>query len=255
MLITSRSNTKIKHLRALGQRKARLASGEFVLAGLGLLQEAQAAGYRLHQLFCLPDIADTPAARSLQAAEYYTLPEELMSYAAQQPSAPKALGVLALKQPAEDKNRRRGWLLTESLQDPGNFGALLRLADAMGWRGILTLGDAPDPFQPKVLRGSMGSALRLPVQSLTLDALARWQADGWQLVGTCLDASVSSLRWQAPEKMILALGHEGQGLSPELLALCQQRIRIPMSGAVDSLNVATAAAMLVHEALRQWENP
>lgn len=255
MLITSRSNTKIKHLRALGQRKARLASGEFVLAGLGLLQEAQAAGYALRQLFCLPDLSETPTVSSLQAAEHYTLPEELMVYAAQQPSAPKALGVLALKQPAEDKSRRSGWLLTENLQDPGNFGALLRLADAMGWRGILTLGDAPDPFQPKVLRGSMGSALRLPVQPVSLEALGQWQAGGWQMVGTCLKAAASSLRWQAPEKIILALGHEGQGLSPELLARCQQQLSIPMQGSVDSLNVATAAAMLVHEALRQWETP
>lgn len=251
MLITSRTNTKIKHLRALMQRKARLASGEFVLAGSGLLQEAQAAGYVLRQLFCLP--GELPS--QLQAIETYILPPELMAYAAQLPSAPTALGVLGLKQPLPQRQAHFGWLLTENLQDPGNFGALLRLADAMGWQGLLTLGSAPDPFQPKVLRGSMGSALRIPVQAISYAELNAWKADGWQLIGTALQATQSSFDWQVPERLILALGHEGQGLSDTLAAACQQLLRIPMSGHVNSLNVATAAAMLMHEALRQWKTP
>jgi len=250
MLIHSRSNNKIKHLRGLAQSKQRQAAQEFVLEGPQLLGEALQAGYELRQLFCLTDHERPSWAK--QAKECFELPTDLMAYASSLKSAPSAIGILGLRQPQANLHRRPGWLVTENLQDPGNFGALLRLADAMGWRGILALGEHPDPFQAKVLRGSMGSALRLPVQPLSLAELPHWQAKGWTLVCTRAQAPIQSTNWPVPAQVLLALGHEGQGLSAALLALAQQELAIPMQPGVDSLNVVTAAAMLVHEATRQW---
>lgn len=246
ILLNSRSNNKIKQLRALQQRKARQTERKFCVEGSGLIAEALKAGFEIIQLFCRDDV---PV--KLIAPESFLLPAELMAYASTLASPPDAIGVFALQPVPEDTRRASAWLLADRLQDPGNFGALLRLADAMNWRGVLAYGSSPDPFSPKVLRGSMGSALRVPVRTLSLEALTDWQQQGWQLVGTAADAPVSSLDCELPRSCLLALGHEGQGLDPALLARCDQTVAIPIRAGVDSLNVATAAAMLMHEYTRQ----
>lgn len=246
MLLSSRSNTKIKHLRALQQRKSRIASGTFVIEGLGLMREALAAGFVLEQVYGLEHIALPPAPES------YSLTAELMDYVSSLPSPPDAIGVFAMREVPEDPQRATAWLLADRLQDPGNFGALLRLADAMNWRGVMAIGGHPDPYSPKVLRGSMASCLRVPVRAVSLEELAAWQSDGWQIVGTAADARTSSLACRLPDQLILALGHEGQGLDPALLLRCDSTLSIPIRAGVDSLNVATAAAMLMHEFARQY---
>ena len=249
MLLSSRSNTRIKHIRQLQQRKARQQHHQFVIEGAGLITEALAAGWSLSCLLQREDQAD--AALAAAAEESFEVTAELMDFASSLSSPPDALGVFALREVPEDSQRRSAWLLTDRLQDPGNFGALLRLADAMNWRGVLALGPYPDPFQSKVVRGSMGSCLRLPVRPVTPEQLADWQAEGWQLVGTTAAGASLSFDFVFPTRLLLALGHEGQGLDPALLDRCDQRVAIPIRAGVDSLNVVTAAAMLVHEDARQ----
>lgn len=247
MLISSRANPKIKHLRALQQRKARLEHKEFVVEGAQLVSEALRAGFEIQQLFRLEQ-ASLPAGLK---TEHYQLTPELMEYASSLQSAPEEIGIFKLRQPEEDSARHPAWLVADRLQDPGNAGALLRLADACSWRGILTLGGFPDVFSPKVLRASMGSSLRIPVRALDLKTLSDWQQEGWQLIGTAADAEQSSLNCRLPVKILLAVGHEGQGMDPALLKLCNSTLAIPIDVRVDSLNVATATAMLMHEYLRQ----
>ncbi len=215
------------------------------MEGSGLIREALAAGFELQQIFSLSEV---PA---FAAAEYYQLESELMEYVSSLPSPPDAIGIFAQRQLEADKTRLSAWLLADRLQDPGNFGALLRLADACNWQGVMAYGGYPDPYSPKVIRGSMASCLRVPVLAVSTDDLADYQNQGWRLVATAADAPASSLNCQLPRQLILALGHEGQGLGPELLALCDTSVSIPIRSGVDSLNVATAGAMLMHEYLRQ----
>lgn len=246
MLVTSRTNTRIKQLRRLAQRKYRLQAGQFVVEGQKLIAEAQAAGCLLQELY-LPAELDWPTGQP----EIVHLSADLLAYASQLESPPDAIGVFQLRALQPDLQRAEAWLLTENLQDPGNFGALLRLADAMGWRGVLALGAYPDPFQHKVIRASMVSCLRLPVVPVELDSLQQWRQQGWRIVTTAAQAPEHSLNCALPKRLLLALGHEGQGLSPELLGMSDLQVAIPMWPAVDSLNVVTAAAMLVHEYMRQ----
>lgn len=250
MIISSRTNLKLKHLRHLQQKKYRRQTGHFVLEGLELLQETQRSGYQILQLFRRVGFL-CPALQAV-AAEDYELNSDLITYVSALKSPPDVLAVLQSREIEEDCSRYPAWLITEGLQDPGNFGALLRLVEAMNWRGVLTIGEHPDPLQLKVIRGSMGSSLRMPVKSLSLEALTVWKRDGWTLLGTAADAAGSSFQIEIPRKLLLALGHEGQGLSPELKNLCHDRVAIPIHVGVDSLNVVTAAAMLVHESNRQW---
>lgn len=245
MLLSSRSNPKIKHLRALQQRKTRQKFKQFIVEGSGLIQDALHAGFKLLSIY------GTDSTILFDASETFYLSPELMSYVSSLESASDVLGVFEFKEPLEDSNRYSAWVLAERLQDPGNAGALLRLVDACGWRGVLALDGFPDIYSPKVIRASMGSCFRVPVKHLDLESLKQLQQDNWTLLATTLDAENTSMNCDLPDKLLLAVGNEGQGLSLSLIEISQARVKIPLYGSIDSLNVVTATAMLMHEYLRQ----
>lgn len=145
-------------------------------------------------------------------------------------------------------------LLLCGVQDPGNLGALVRVAEAAGASGCLCVGGA-DPGHPKALRASMGSLLRLPCPSLENgeDALALLETAGIRLVATTLTRdAVPYTKGHFSPPLALALGGEGQGLPEALVERAAQRIHIPMAGRVESLNVAVAAGIVLYEAARHW---
>jgi TrmH family RNA methyltransferase len=148
-------------------------------------------------------------------------------------------------------------LVAVDVQDPGNLGSLLRAAEAGGIGGVLVCGTpaggSANPFSWKALRGSMGSALRLPV-SAGLDALAA--LDSLHRNGVRTVAAVprdgqdpDAVDWTG--SVAVVLGGEGAGLSDDVVAQCRERVTIPMAPRVESLNVAVAGAILVYAARRQ----
>jgi tRNA G18 (ribose-2'-O)-methylase SpoU len=141
-------------------------------------------------------------------------------------------------------------LVCPELYDPTNLGGVIRTAAALGCLAVVLGQRCADPFSRRVLRVSMGAALRLPiVQSRDLLAdLHVLQQAGYSLAATVLDRSAQPLRsFVPPHSLAILLGSEGEGLAPQWLALCDQRVTIPMHLGIDSLNVAVAAAVfLVH---------
>jgi TrmH family RNA methyltransferase len=153
------------------------------------------------------------------------------------------------------------WLVLDTIQDPGNLGTLMRTALAAGVRS-LWLADGADPFQPKVLRASAGAALALPLwrgsrAELAQRLLLLRDRHGVQLLATVPPEQGGQpywqLDWTAPTALML--GSEGAGLAGELQALASQRVTVPHSAAVESLNVAVVAAPLLLERLRQERMP
>lgn len=144
-------------------------------------------------------------------------------------------------------------LMAVDVQDPGNVGSLLRAAEAGGATGALLCGESASPFSWKALRGSMGSALRLPVVSgLTASAalamLASFQVHAVAAVARD-GVDPDAVNWRRSRAIVV--GGEGAGLADDVIARCQTRVTIPMARAVESLNVAVAAALLVYAARRQ----
>jgi TrmH family RNA methyltransferase len=139
------------------------------------------------------------------------------------------------------------------VQDPGNLGALVRAAEAAGVSGVAACGSSADPFSWKSMRGSMGSAFRIPVA-------ARIRPE--ELVGTARSRAVMVLaaeprgatsvyEMDLTRPAVLLVGAEGAGLSPDVARLADVRVTIPMAAEVESLNVAVAAAVIAFEARRQ----
>lgn len=140
-------------------------------------------------------------------------------------------------------------VVLEQLQDPGNVGTILRTADALGGAGVLLSADSADPFAPKTLRASMGSAYHLPVYIGDVPAeLKRMKEQGY----TCLCGHLRGSENMPPiqEKMALVVGNEGQGVSRETAELCTL-YRLPMAGRAESLNAAVFAAIMLYELTRR----
>jgi len=263
-LITSRRNPLVAHLRALHQPRGRREQGLLLLEGTHLLQEVLRLGLRPERILATPHWLDRHG-RLLSDCPLAIQPvaEDVLAAAAST-DHPDGV-VLTLEPPALAQGPASFVLALDRLQDPGNLGTLMRTALAAGVEA-LWLADGADPLQPKVLRASSGAALALPL--LRGDArelacrLQEQEAAGFQIVAAVVaDAADGQgrlpipywqLDWTRPT--VLLLGNEGAGLSPELQALATCRVTIPHSAAVESLNVAVAAAPLLLERWRQERN-
>jgi RNA methyltransferase, TrmH family len=139
------------------------------------------------------------------------------------------------------------------VQDPGNVGAIVRVAEAAGASGVVAAGACANPFSWKALRGSMGSALRVPIASTVdvLAAIADARAHGCRIVATVPrdGTPVFDIDYTRPTAVVI--GGEGPGLAASIVDASDERVTIPMQAPVESLNTAVAAAVVLYEARRQ----
>jgi TrmH family RNA methyltransferase len=138
------------------------------------------------------------------------------------------------------------------VQDPGNVGAMVRVAEAAGGTGLIAAGRCADPYSPKSLRGSMGSALRLPIAIGDVEgAVADLRRHGCRVLAAAPRHGRSLFDIDLTGPVAILIGGEGAGLPPPLLASADERCSIPMQPQVESLNAAVTAALAVYEARRQ----
>lgn len=267
-MITSRRNPLVRRWRELHEARGRRDQGLLLLEGTHLLQEVLRLGLTPVQVLATEAwmVAHGQLLERLPAG-CHPLPvgEEVLEAVATTRHPDGVVLTLPLPEPpqaavgpaASTGTASTGLVLAlDTVQDPGNLGTLMRTALAAGVEA-LWLADGADPHQPKVLRASAGAALALPLWRTSRQALAaqleRARAAGVQLVATQPPHGGAvpywSLDWCRPT--VLLLGSEGAGLAPELLALASHRVTIPHHPAVESLNVAVAAAPLLLERQRQ----
>jgi TrmH family RNA methyltransferase len=257
--ITSRRNPLIKRLRDLHHASGRQEQQRLLLEGSHLLEEAIHLGLAPDLLLAIPPWLERHAAllRALPpATPCREVSAEVLAAAAttRHPDGVIATLPWTLPAPPPSPLAPAFALLLDNVQDPGNLGTLLRTALAAGVEQIW-LAEGADPWQPKVLRASSGASLALGIARFRaaelLDRVRRAKSAGITVVGTVARGGEPywSHDWQTPT--VLMLGNEGVGLSPELLARADRLLSLPHSAAVESLNVAIAAAPLLLERERQ----
>lgn len=245
----------MQQVRALHQAKGRREQGVVLLEGTHLLQECRRLGLALNRVIATD--------RWLQQHPQLLGPEPLQPVSVEVLQAMASTdhpdGVIALLphpapagQPLQLPEGENPLLLgLDRVQDPGNLGTILRTALAAGVQQVW-LGGGADPWQPKVLRASAGAALELSIQRLdSLDALlAQAQRRGVVCLAAVREGGIPFWQhnWCGPS--LLLLGNEGAGLSESLLQQPLQPVTIPHQHAVESLNVAVAAGVLLLERSR-----
>ena len=245
--LTSRKNPVIRQLRALGrERSARAETGLFVGDGEKLLHEAIQSGVEIDTVLW----AETPAMDFPGAAHQFTAPAELVEYVSALSHSPGPVFTVRM-QPKPIPEALRRVIVLETVQDPGNVGTVLRTANALGMDAVLLTGNCAGLYSPKTVRSTMGAIFRMPALECTLDEMkALLEQHGLPLYGAALSESARDLRTVALGYAAVAIGSEGQGLSRELLSLCDGEIIIPMRPESESLNAAVAASVVMWEMAR-----
>jgi TrmH family RNA methyltransferase len=242
------TKAELTRLRDLRDKKHREAAGLFVIEGEKVIGELLAAKFPLLEIYATPA---WPAPAGDTRVREVTVEEMTRASHFPTPSTVLAVGQIA-RQPLPAGALDRGLTLAlDGIQDPGNVGTLLRLADWFALDRVLLSPDCADLFSQKVINASMGSFARVAVHTAPLaEALAGVKVPvlGCELAGY----DVHTLK-PAPDAVI-AIGSEGRGLSPAVQALVTKRVTIPRHGGAESLNAAVAAA-IVCDNLRRLNGP
>ena len=242
--ITSRKNAFIALLRALAADASfRRERGAFVCDGLKLLGEAKENGAEILSVLW----KEGGALSELDCPAQAVAPAELFDYASAMKNSPGPLFTVRIPDDPEDGEIENAIIL-ENVQDPGNVGTVLRTASAFSIGAVVLTGDCADLYGPKTVRATMGAIFRQRAIRLEKDELPAWlEKHGLPLYGAALSKNARDLRGLDLGRAAVAVGSEGRGLSPELLALCRGEVIIPMDARSESLNAAVAAAVLMWE--------
>lgn len=257
--ITAFSNTLIKRVRNLRDKRHRREDGHFLAEGLRILTEAREAGRLPTHLFFVDDthplvatlIAETEAA----GGEAIRTTADILSKLSGKDNPGAVIGVypeFPARLDALDRTTAPIWLVAERMRDPGNLGTMLRTADAVGAGGLILLDESVDPFSVEAVRASMGALFTVPVARASWDDFQTWLRGGpGQLVGLSLntDHDYRGAAYAAPT--FLLTGNEAQGMPDHMAAASDLLVKIPMLGKADSLNAAIATAVMAYEVLAQ----
>jgi TrmH family RNA methyltransferase len=256
-VIISRQNPLVKQLRRAFAQGEPTESGHVAVEGLRLIEEAIRSGLRLHAIFFSKSAVSRAERLLLQVSknvEAVVLPDEVFAGAV---ATEHPQGVAAFVTPRRfelDAIVTPGALLLVALgiQDPGNLGTLLRSAEAFGANGVVLAEGTVGAFNSKVIRAAAGSLFRLPSVSVAFrGVLPLLRSRGVRVIATTSHKGIPLPQADLTGGVAVLIGNEGAGISRDVLAKADERVVIPHSSEVESLNAGVAASIILYEAAKQ----
>ena len=254
--IASRENPHYKMLKKLCQSsRERRRSARVLLDGMHLIE-----AYGRHRGIPEEIVVSDSGARRPEAARYLAncvagtrvtcLSDALFDDLAVVDTPSGIMAIVAWPQPARRLDHGADTVLLDGVQDPGNVGSILRSTAAAGFRQVLLSADCAQAWSPKTLRAAMGAHFQIEIHEGG-DLAGFLAAFRGQAVATALVASTSLYAANLGRPLAWVFGSEGLGVRPAVLAATQRQVHIPMPGAMESLNVAAAAAICLFETVRR----
>ena len=260
--ISSAANPLVKRARLLADRKHRRREGAFVVEGLQPVWRAVEAGWEIESLIVAPDLlTGAPAQRMVEEQErsgvsVARLSADLFKRLVDR-DGPGGLAAI-VRSRADDLSTLTVhpgavFVALHRISNPGNLGTIIRTVDAVGGAGVILIGDTVDAFSPVAVKASMGSLFAVDVvHTPGSEEFFSWASErGVTVLAT--SGTADEDHWDATYEPPLAFlfGSEREGLPEEMLASADSRLRIPMVGTAESLNVGVAASVMLYEARRQ----
>ena len=261
-LISSRSNKTVKYLKGLGLARNRQREGRFLIEGVRIIEEAIENPGCVERLIVTPQAASSDRQAALfetareRGIETMWVADRVIDYLSETKTSQ---GIMAQVRPVDfsiddlEQGQTPLIVVAHLLQDPGNLGTIVRVAEAAGAGGVVITPGTVDFFNPKALRATMGSIFRLPTyraDSLE-EFLVHFREKGYQVVAAMVSGRKKYFEVNLMKPTILLLGQEAAGLPAEAYRLSDTKVSIPMATMIDSLNVASAAGIILYEAVRQ----
>jgi RNA methyltransferase, TrmH family len=258
--ITSLTNARVRQLVALRRRRIRERTAVTLIEGCEELDLALSAGVCPYALYYCPELVDGDAPGMVDrvahlGAEVVRVSRPVFDKIAYRESPDGWLAVVPAVRTDLARleiGERPTILICDKVEKPGNLGAILRTADAAGVAAVIAADSVTDWGNPNVVRASKGTVFSVPVASAASAEVLQWLTDlPLTLVATTPDTDVLLTDVDLTGPMAIAVGSEKHGLSAQWLKRADVKVRIPMFGRANSLNVATSAAIVVYEAVRQ----
>ena len=258
MVITSKDNDFVKHVKKLKEKKYREEYGEYLVEGIKMLEEAIKEEAKIKQIVVCEDCKNNcsiPKELLYEIAKYDCIyvNEKVFS---QMTDVTNPQGILAIIDKSGNEEafidfKEDLFLVLDNIQDPGNMGTILRTADSINLKQILVSKGSSDVYNPKVVRSTMGAIFRVKVIECedlvkTIKELKKHKINVYA-TDLRTDKSIYDIDYK---KSAIVIGNEANGVSSEILELANERIKIPMRGKTESLNAAVATSIILYEALR-----
>jgi len=256
--ISSPSNPLVKQCIRLDKKRERESSGLFLVEGLREIHLASKSGVVIQHLIFNSKWKDEERdlfAKDIEANMYNQFSDEVFSKVSYRDSVTNALAICVLTRRDIDEldlPQNALVLVLESLEKPGNMGAIFRSADAVGIDAIILANPVVDMFNSNLIRSSLGSLFTVPSVSESNEVVHSWLSKHhFNIVATWLEASSDHFSANYSGNTALVMGSEAFGITEFWQEKADQCVKIPMNGEVDSMNVSTAAAVMMYEAYRQ----
>ncbi len=261
-LITSAQNPKIKDLLSLQEKsKERRRKGLFVVEGRRELLHCMEAGYEPHTIFVCHEIlsrTDFDEIASRCTCNFIEIPQHLYDKVAYRGGTEGVIAEMHCKEMSLEALKMKEnplVVVLESVEKPGNLGAVLRSADAAGADAVIVCDPLTDMYNPNLIRSSIGAIFTVPVAVASSEETIKWLKDNGIRIYT---AQLQDSEWYYDTDMrggtAVIMGTEATGLTDAWRKAADAHIKIPMLGRLDSLNVSVSAAILLFEAVRQRNN-
>ena len=251
--IESKNNNLFKEIKKLKEKKHRIKSNKYLIEGLRFVEEAIKSKVSIDSIIFTESFKEKNPDLFLKINENIKLiqmNEALLKQLCSTENPQGIVGVINM----QNKELKSGELvvLVDKVQDPGNMGTIIRTAHAAGAAGIVMTKGTVDIYNDKTLRSTMGSIFYIPiVEDDSLDFVKSLNKEGYKLVVSSLQGKNNFFEENLQGKDMIAVGNEGNGVSDEVYDIADIKVKIPMPGEAESLNVAVATSIMIYEKIRQ----
>lgn len=253
--ITSKENSLIKNVKKLKEKKHRVKEGLFLIEGFRFIEEAIKSSYNVKYIFIdessPSELYDKYIKKYNLNDSTYMVSKNIFNAIASTETPQGSVAVIEDKKlPVVDCEGF--YVLVDKVQDPGNLGTIIRTAHASGSLGIIMTKGTVDIYNEKTLRSTMGSIFNIPIiEDKDLSFVNELRNKGFKVITSSLDTENNFYDVDLSGKVIISVGNEGNGISEEIYNISDEKVKIPMPGGAESLNVSVASAIMMYEVVRQ----
>lgn len=257
-IIKSKSNLHIKEVKKLKDRKYRNEKHEFLIEGFRFLEEAIKSEFKTSMIFIRSSsiekweqYKENHKIIDSETSEIYYVDDNIFKTISDTDNSQGIIAVVHDKK-LNTKSQNGFYILVDKIQDPGNMGTIIRSAHASGALGVIITKGTVDVYNQKTLRSTMGSIFHVPIiHDDNLENIIILKKGGFKIIASMLETDLNFYNTEFGDKIILAVGNEGNGLSEEIKDIADIKVRIPMPGEAESLNASVAASIMMFELVRR----
>lgn len=252
--IESKDNPAFKEAKKLKTKKERRARRSFLVEGFRFISEAFNSKCKVQEIFISEKeehkLYEYIEKEKLEDIKIYLIREDLLNQLCDTENPQGVVGVVNIEEVSAGSDDF--YVLCDMVQDPGNLGTIIRTSHAAGASGVILTKGTVDPYNSKTLRATMGSIFHIPIiEDNELTFIKELKEKKYSILAASLEGENNFFEEDLTNNLVICVGNEGNGLSDYIYSLSDIKIKIPMPGNAESLNVSTAAGIMIYERVRQ----